>query len=345
MSLFALKGLIADLTPYLEESAAVEQEDLFDTILSAYTVNDTLCAIPVSFLVSTLAGRTSQVGEESGWTLEEMIAFAEAHPETPILAGATKRSVLDVCLLYDFDSWVDWEKGECFFDTPEFKAVMEFANRYPAADESPLTAAGQIMAHQALLHKFHLRLVQDYQFETALFQEPITAIGFPSSRSTGVLVVGYDAVCISQTSPNKEAAWSFIETMLAKEAMESKDLPYGIPVRISAFEKELAEKMEPIYRYDGNGEVLLDENGKPKEKSQYGVCFDDMMIELYAVTQEEADGIRQIISRIDGIYDENNILMQIILEEVDSYFAGQKSVDEAADIIQNRVQLYLNESK
>ena len=70
-----------------------------------------------------------------------------------------------------------------------------------------------------------------------------------------------------------------------------------------------------------------------------------MMIELYAVTQEEADGIRQIISRIDGIYDENNILMQIILEEVDSYFAGQKSVDEAADIIQNRVQLYLNESK
>ena len=133
--------------------------------------------------------------------------------------------------------------------------------------------------------------------------------------------------------------------MLAKEAMESKDLPYGIPVRISAFEKELAEKMEPIYRYDGNGEVLLDENGKPKEKSQYGVCFDDMMIELYAVTQEEADGIRQIISRIDGIYDENNILMQIILEEVDSYFAGQKSVDEAADIIQNRVQLYLNESK
>ena len=345
MSLFALKGLIADLTPYLEESAAVEQEDLFDTILSAYTVNDTLCAIPVSFLVSTLAGRTSQVGEESGWTLEEMIAFAEAHPETPILAGATKRSVLDVCLLYDFDSWVDWEKGECFFDTPEFKAVMEFANRYPAADESPLTAAGQIMAHQALLHKFHLRLVQDYQFETALFQEPITAIGFPSSRSTGVLVVGYDAVCISQTSPNKEAAWSFIETMLAKEEMESKDLPYGIPVRISAFEKELAEKMEPIYRYDGNGEVLLDENGKPKEKSQYGVCFDDMMIELYAVTQEEADGIRQIISRIDGIYDENNILMQIILEEVDSYFAGQKSVDEAADIIQNRVQLYLNESK
>ena len=345
MSLFALKGLIADLTPYLEGSTVVEQEDLFDTILSSYTVNDTLCAIPVSFLISTLAGRTSQVGEESGWTLEEMIAFAKAHPETPILPGATKRSVLDTCLLYDFNSWVDWEKGECFFDTPEFKAVMEFANQYPEADESSLTVPGQIMAHQALLHNFHLMFIQDYQFETALFQEPITAIGFPSSHSTGVLIVGYDAVCISQTSPNKEAAWSFIETMLTKEAMESKDLPHGIPVRMSAFEKELAEKMEPIYRYDGNGEILLDEDGKPKEKSEYGVYFDDVLIELYAVTQEEADGIRQIISRIDGIYDENNILMQIILEEIEPYFAGQKSVDEAADIIQNRVQLYLNESK
>ena len=63
------------------------------------------------------------------------------------------------------------------------------------------------------------------------------------------------------------------------------------------------------------------------------------------VTQEEADGIRQVISRIDGMYDENNILMEIILEEIEPYFAGQKSVDEAADIIQNRVQLYLNESR
>lgn len=346
MSLFAMKGLIADLSPYLEDGAAVERADLFDTVLSAYTVGDTLCAIPVSFCIRTIAGRTAEVGGESGWTLEEMIAFAEAHPKTPILPCATKKEILDVCLLFDFDRWVDWEAGECFFDTPEFKEVMAFANRYPAGEEaSNGRKMEEIMEHRALLHRFHIQLLQDWQMETLLFQELITVIGYPSSDRGGVFVVGYDDVCISASSPNKEAAWSFIETLLSKELQKSKELPHGIPIRADVFEEKLAEEMEPHYKLDANGEVLLDENGKPKEESHVGVFVGDMEFWLYAVTQEEADGIRQVISRIDGMYDENNILMEIILEEIEPYFAGQKSVDEAADIIQNRVQLYLNESR
>lgn len=66
---------------------------------------------------------------------------------------------------------------------------------------------------------------------------------------------------------------------------------------------------------------------------------------MYAVTQKEADSIRQVISRIDGRYEYNDALMEIITEEVAPYFAGQKSVDEAAEVMQNRVQLYMNESR
>ena len=36
--------------------------------------------------------------------------------------------------------------------------------------------------------------------------------------------------------------------------------------------------------------------------------------------------------------------MNIITEETAPYFAGQKSVDEVADIIQSRVRIYINES-
>lgn len=66
---------------------------------------------------------------------------------------------------------------------------------------------------------------------------------------------------------------------------------------------------------------------------------------MYAVTQKEADSIRQVISRIDGRYEYNDALMEIITEEVAPYFAGQKSVDEAAEVMQNRVQFYMNESR
>lgn len=346
MKLFAVKGLIEDLSPYLDGSTVVQRGDLFETILNAYTINGTLCAIPRSFSVQTLAGRTSEVGTESGWTLQEMIAFAEAHPDILIQPYASKMQVLSLCMMFDFDSWVNWETGECSFDTPEFKAVLEFANRYPAqADESLPSAQQQIMEHTALLHDFGLNDPRSWQLERIMFGEPITAIGYPSAHSNGVLAFGDCAVCISTASPNKEAAWSFIETLLTEEAQDD-EMIFNFPVRVSAFEKRLAEAMVPEYMYDENGEPLLDENGNPKEVSRYSYGWQDgLVIEVYAVTQEEADGIRHVISQIDGIYSYDRNMVGIILEEIAPYFEGQKSVDEVAGIIQSRVQLYINESR
>ncbi|MDE6065119.1 MAG: extracellular solute-binding protein, partial [Lachnospiraceae bacterium] len=346
MKLFAVKGLIEDLSPYLDSSTVVQREDLFETILNAYTIDGILCAIPRSFGVQTLAGRTSEVGEESGWTLTEMIAFAEAHPETQLLPDASKLQVLGACMMFNFDSWVNWETGECFFDTPEFKAVLEFANKYPAeADESLPSAQQQVIAHMTLLDSFGLNDPQSWQLERLKFNEPITAIGYPSSSSNGVLAFGSSAVCISTTSQNKEAAWSFIESLLTEKSQEDETL-YDFPVRVSIFEKKLAEAMVPDYVYDENGEPLLDEDGNPKEQSHLGYNYGDgIEIRVYAVTQEEADGIRHVISQIDGIYSYDRSMMEIILEEIEPYFAGQKSVDEVTGIIQSRVQIYINESR
>ena len=38
-------------------------------------------------------------------------------------------------------------------------------------------------------------------------------------------------------------------------------------------------------------------------------------------------------------------IWQIIWEESEAYFVGDKSIEEVADIINNRVQLYLDENR
>ncbi len=68
-------------------------------------------------------------------------------------------------------------------------------------------------------------------------------------------------------------------------------------------------------------------------------------MDIYSVKQEEADSLLRLINSVDGIYQYNNSLMSIITEETAPYFAGQKSVDEVADIIQSRVRIYINESR
>ena len=91
---------------------------------------------------------------------------------------------------------------------------------------------------------------------------------------------------------------------------------------------------------------MLDENGEPIEISHYSYGWDDVNFQLYAATEEDAQAVYDIIDRISGLsnsYDEQ--IMSIIEEECGAYFAGQKSVDEVAGIVQSRIQTYVNESR
>ncbi|MBD5497190.1 MAG: extracellular solute-binding protein [Lachnospiraceae bacterium] len=347
MKLFAVRGLIEDLSPYLESSEAVRREDLFETVLNAYTIDGVLCAIPYAFSIETLVGRTSEVGEESGWTLEEMIAFAEAYPESTIYPDALKANILHNCLRFDYDSWVNWEDGTCSFNTTEFKKLLEFANQYPAGAYvyADITVDEQIGGHMALLNPVRFTFSMDWQIEELIFGEPITAIGYPSAGKKGVLAFGESPVCVSASSTNKETAWSFIESLLSEEAQEDEELAGSFPIRITSFEKKLAQEMEPNYMRYADGSPVLDADGNPKEVPKGQYRSGDKQWDIYPLTEEQAGSIRYVISQIDGFYDFNDSLIEIIDEEAASYFGGQKSVDEVADIIQNRVQLYLDENR
>ncbi len=347
VEMLAMKGVIEDLTPYLENSSIVEREDLFESVLDAYTMNGILCGIPSSFSVNTLAGRTAEVGEESGWNLEEMIAYAKEYPEADILPYANKLTILYYCVLFDFDSWVNWEEGECYFDTPEFKQVLEFANSYEEADmvEDSVSEPVQLRNHDLLLYPMDLSDPYSWQVSEKMFGEDITAIGFPSSSTNGVMVYGNEAISISSSSDKKEVAWSFIEMTLTEEAQTDEMFRWGFPIRISVYQDMMEEAMIPNYLYDGNGEILLDDNGDAVELSNYSCGWEDFMIEVYSISQEEADKTWETIQRIDGVYVYNEQLMAILEEESALYFAGEKTVDEVADIIQNRIQLYVDENR
>lgn len=347
LKMFAGKGLIEDLSPYLDGSASIKRSDLFESVLNAYTISNTLCAIPVSFSVATLIGRTSELGEKAGWTMEDMVAYADRYPDASIFPHATKENVLSDCIMFDFDSWVNWETGECYFGTPEFKAVLEFANRYPMeADYDGPSEPVLLINHSALLSETSFSDPQDWQVKEGMFGEEITAIGYPSSNSNGVLATGQDGVCISTSSQNKEAAWAFIEFMLSGATQSNRLFRWGYPISISAYNEAMEEAMEPDYRLDEEGNPVLDENGEPIEESHSSYGWgNDFEMQIYSVKQREADLTLQLINSVDGIYYYNSSLMSIVMEETAPYFAGQKSVDEVADIIQSRVRIYINESR
>lgn len=60
------KGVLEDLTPYLENSEAANMDDFVPSALNAYRVNGIQTTVPTYFTMSTLLARTSVVGEEPG---------------------------------------------------------------------------------------------------------------------------------------------------------------------------------------------------------------------------------------------------------------------------------------
>lgn len=279
--------------------------------------------------------------------MDDMMALAAQYPDATIFNGATRDTLLSYCLMFDFDSYVDWESGECRFDSPEFKKVLELAASYPKELdwENIPSEPKALREHESLLSVISLDGPESWQVTQKMFDEPITAIGYPTTESTGVMVSGSDGVCINASSKNKEAAWSFIEFQLDKKNI-SGSMMWGFPIIKSLYDEQMAEAMKPEYRLDENGNTVLDENGNPIEvsNSSYG-WGDDIEIEVYSVTREEADNIWKVISRIGGVMSYNEQLMNIVTEEAAPYFEGQKSVDEVADIIQSRVKIYVNENR
>lgn len=339
------KGVLEDLTPYLEKSEAANINDFVPSALNAYNVNGIQTTVPAYFTINTLLARTSVVGEEPGWTMEEMIALAKSNPDAKLMHGMTKEMALQTCLMYASDSFIDYENAVCSFDSPEFIQFLEFANCFDLEfeyneDESfpKMLQAGKVLLSNASFSDVHA-----YQMYYLMFEEDgVTPIGYPTSDGKpGVFLSGNELYGISAQSENKEATWKFLESILSGQ---STSYAWGFPSRKEQLEEMFREAGEPEYQKDENGEILMDEEGNFIQYPKTSWGYDNWDVDIYAATQEEIDGVRHLIEIARPLSKESEEIYAIIGEEVAPYFAGQKSAEETAKIIQSRVQIYVSEN-
>lgn len=75
-----------------------------------------------------------------------------------------------------------------------------------------------------------------------------------------------------------------------------------------------------------------------------GYCFiNDEYMKLPALTSEQLARTADFIEGVHHFAFDDVIVMNIIYEEADGYFQGQKDAKSVVDVIQNRVGLYLQE--
>lgn len=345
------KGVLEDLTPYLEKSSKLKREDFIENILDSYTYDGKLVSIPSYFSMQTVIGSKSMVGDKSGWTMEELINLANEHPDAELFDRVPKQSILQAAMMFNEEAFIDWSTGECSFDTDGFKNILEFVNRFPdevnweqGQDSEPTRIQnGEVLLAQAYLYDF-----DQLQMYNEIFQGDYTCIGFPTvDGKSGHALMASEAYGITTKSGKKEGAWEFLEGILTEEESENA-WHSGFPTMKSKLEEMAKKAVTPDYVTDENGEIMKDENGEAIISSgTSSVGYEDGWSYTYRqTTQEEVDKAMELMNEAKPVnYNGDDEISKIITEEAEAFFKGQKSVDEVAGIIQNRINIYVGENR
>ena len=318
------KRLVENLEDYIEADADIAREDYIEGVLRACTIDDVLFTIPMEFMVYSYAGRASELGEEPGWTLEDIKSYLENGDKVKALHSTREYAVVEL-LSYALDEFVDKENGVCNFNTDSFKALLEILSGLPSEEEYSWTSMEDTEAVMCSTGFINFRSIQD-QLESQ-YGEDYVIKGYPTSDGREQHELGIvNAYSIMSASANKEGAWEFIKFSL--QNISAEDFYYSF----TSDKNVMQELIDAELAHAG-------EETQKQYYTQWGTFY------YHYATQEEIDTVMRMLNHV-SIYSKSDAqIIDIIKEEMEGYFAGIKSEEEVAAIIQDRVQIYLDEQK
>ena len=337
-SLLAAKGALYDLTSFIN-SKDFDKDDYFENVLDAYMFDGKRYGIMTGFAINALVGHETRLKGIDRWNVSEMIEWANGYPDAKLM-NTTSTSVMHTLVYSVLDKFIDWDTGKCDFTGEEFLKIMEFAATFGNnTDAWDWGNPDRIGTHEGLTDG-HFLLMDQYvysiefmQLIDTLFDGEPKFIGYPTESGSGIKLMPSGAVAVNSKSKHKDGAYEFINYLLSDDfQMDSEaNRRYSFPVKKSAFDEMIRKATTPL----PNSGMFT---------SSWG--YDDIVVELQQDRNIHfVDALMDLIHRADGIRVFDEQINTIIQEETESFFAGQKSARDVAEIIQNRVQVYVNENR
>ncbi len=373
---YASKGLFADLYEFMDKDDVYNRDAFMPNVLKAMEKDGKLYEITPSFTVQTYAAKKSLVGDATSLTMDQANQILATMPEGATLTNdsQTMTSSQFLSTAITFSNFVDYANATCSFDSPEFKAILETAKKYPAEidydalyNDNPnywMELESACRENRALLYSVYFNDFSTYtNTRDAYIGEDISFVGFPGSgaaNATGSVISAGSEIAVSSKSKYKDGAWEFIKLVLDNAVGEQDSGNYGVAITSDASVAEAADEavkritssyyglpvvksqLQALGQQATIPQTYTDTDGTVQQvDNTYYVGNTEVKVNL--ITQDEVNMLIDYFSTVDTIarYDES--LTDIINEEANNYFKGTKSVDETASLIQSRASIYLSE--
>lgn len=226
-----------------------------------------------------------------------------------------------------YATFVDQESGKANFESTAFIDLLKEVKRL--VDEKVIDPA----ASNVIFRETHINSLGDYvremkqsqfypnnsDFKSKLYLRPNG-----SGQEAGGYFRTYQTVGLNAKSEVKEEAWHFLKFLMSEE-MKDAASSSGFPVNKKSYAWIAEKALE-------KGKVESDQPFGPLK----GVTYD--------ITIEDIDDLEKfLVNAKYPVQFKESKINEIITEESHAYFTGQKSAEEVARLIQNRVTTVLNE--
>ncbi len=326
------KGLFTDLYPFLDADPDMARDDFVQGVLTACETDNRLTTLVPCYNLLSAVGSAARLGSDPGWSWAEF-EKATANCRVPYY-GLNRQMALWYQVQMGGSRFIDYGTGKADFVNDNFVRLLESCAVYPeqmpdlTADLKPGFASGDHLLQFLFAVSFG-----DVPRLTYQFDGPIVYKGLPSDEGSGSVFAFGLRLGITTACAEPEAAWQFLRTLLLPEfqnALTDGFTTY-LPLRRDSLER-LAQKHQKS-RTDGIAVPAY--LGQPTQAQ----------LEYFgrALTQEETDAILGLIEATDTLFQYVGTVMDILMEESLNYYNGQCTAEAAAQYIQNRVQLYLDE--
>lgn len=244
-----------------------------------------------------------QYSTAESMTFEEMMAIYENAPEGTTFTTDNVSSWIFSDMLVFSDYAASFKDGVYSVNNDNLKRLMEFCGKFQ--NEYVYNEDYDAAREQAVFNYFQAYNFGGFSQYIELYDEPVNFIGYPS-ENCGTLINPVNTVTVLDSCKDKEAAWEVIKRMYG-----STNITNGINSGFPPISKT-------FYGWADTAKLNMDEE----------IC--DQAVKTIESANTLGSGL-------------DNDLRRIISEEAERYFYGECTVDEAAEIIKNRTDIYVSE--
>ncbi len=360
----SLTNLFSDLSDYTASSGMMK------SFTNLYRNGSERYLLPIAVQFSTLVTPASVIKPQEPFTMDRLYQIAENMDDSDVLFGCETPHLCYLPLIESAQlDFVDRQSGTCSFDSPEYLRFLRFSESIESLCSTDYGSFEKV--HLSDIYYYHAMSPNDAlkngnisflqaRFDTIrcfpalllTFQDvPFTYCGYPTKSGSSISASSMLSVGISAAAEHKEGAQAFISTLLSDEIQTSQILKTkAFPVTRSAISAMLpigttyfhvssdgrTDRIDisPVGFLHKGEKFPLDDNGNE---------IQIIHTHSVATTEEELEKLLTFLDTAEIKSAGNEIIENIIDEELSYVDSGVRTYEEAAKIIQSRVNLFINE--